>query len=125
MNSEVTQKLINTKHNSINLINELRKLILESDARIDEIWKWNGPSYTCNSCDIITIRIFPENKPISVIFHAGVKPGSNIKLKINGVFKLKVAWKANDRAVFTVNSELDLISADLSDFICKWVEATS
>lgn len=124
MNAEVTHILEEKKHKSIELINAIRKIILDSDKRIKEIWKWNGPSYTCNTSDIITIKIFPETKPVSIIFHAGIKTGSNIKSEFNQALNLQAEWRGNDRVVYIVNSESDLRPAPFRAFICKWIELT-
>ena len=70
--AEVSTFLDELKHPFRMEIEKLREIILNSDARISENMKWNGPNYIVNNEDRITMRVQPP-KQIQLIFHRGAK----------------------------------------------------
>jgi hypothetical protein len=72
LNGEVTAFLDNLKHSLREEIEYLRKIIMSTDYELTEGIKWNGPNYSINGEDRITIRINPQ-KHLQVIFHRGAK----------------------------------------------------
>jgi hypothetical protein len=81
-------------------IDQLRTYILGSNENITENIKWNGPNYSFNGEDRISMRIYPP-KQIQIIFHRGAKakvlPTENLIPDANGL----LVWKTTDRAVAT------------------------
>lgn len=125
-NEEVTNFLDNLNHPLRNEIEMIRQIILNSNPKLIENIKWNGPNYCDESEDRITMRIQPP-KQIQLIFHRGAKvleqPQSRL---INDESKL-LAWKANDRAVATFKTLADINSnqSTLREIVNEWVKAAS
>lgn len=69
---KVTQFLDDLNHPLRKEIEQLRLIILGADPRLSENIKWNGPNFSFNGEDRITMRIHPS-KQIQVIFHRGAK----------------------------------------------------
>lgn len=72
LSSSVTSFLNDLDHPLRNEIETLREIILGTDDHLSENVKWNGPNYSLNGEDIITMKIQPPTK-IQVIFHGGAK----------------------------------------------------
>ncbi len=123
MNLEVTQFLDQMNLRLRNEVEELRNCILSAKFGIEENIKWNGPNYTFNGDDRITMKIQPP-KNVQLIFHRGAKvlPMPREKL-INDDAGL-LSWKTNDRAVATFVNMEEVISKKetLSKIVCKWIE---
>ena len=106
-------------------IEQLRLTILNTDARITENIKWNGPNYCFEHEDRITMRIHPQ-KQIQLIFHRGVKkltqPNDKIIYDNSGL----LVWKENDRAVasFKDIKGIEKSKSELEDIVSKWIKAT-
>ncbi len=104
----------------------LRDLILSADARLQENFKWNGPNYTLNAEDRITMRIQPV-KQIQLVFHRGAKvlaqPPGRLIDDSSGLLQ----WKANDRAVVSFKNKTEITkNAKALDAIVKqWLQAAS
>ena len=81
-------------------IENLREFILNSDVRITENIKWNGPNYCINNEDRITMRVQPP-KQIQLIFHRGAKVQEIPKNRIIEDDSGLLIWKTSDRAVAT------------------------
>ena len=72
LNSEVTAFLDSLKHSLRDEIERLRKIIMSTEYNLNEGIKWNGPNYSINGEDRITIRINPQ-KQLQIIFHRVAK----------------------------------------------------
>jgi hypothetical protein len=104
-------------------IDQLREYILSSKSGIAENIKWNGPNYTFNREDRITMKIRPP-KNIQLIFHRGAKVLEMPKEKLlNEDFGL-LSWKTNDRAVATFVTMEEIVSnkENLSKIVNQWIE---
>lgn len=122
--TEVTRFLNELNHPFIEEINELRTIVLNSDKEIVENIKWNGPNYTFNNQDFLTLKINPPNK-IQLIFHRGAKKLKQPENKLIDTTSSLLIWKENDRAVITFFSmnEIDNSKLELSEIIHNWIKA--
>ena len=122
MNPEVTTFLDNLNHPFRNEIEELRTIILSAKSGIEENIKWNGPNYTFNGEDRITMKIQPP-KNIQLIFHRGAKKLEQPKDKLINDDSNLLVWKENDRAIATFNNmeEIENAASDLKEIIRKWI----
>lgn len=68
LNNDVTKFLDDLNHSLRNEIEELRQTILSADIDLSE----NGPNYSHDTNDRITMRINPP-KQLQLIFHRGAK----------------------------------------------------
>lgn len=123
MNPEVTNFLDPLNHPLRDEIEQLRKIILSAKSSIEENIKWNGPNYTFNGEDRITMKIQPP-KNVQLIFHRGAKV-----LEISTEKLLKedfgiLNWKGNDRAVatFVIMEEIVSTKESLQKIIEEWVQ---
>jgi len=126
MNSEVTQFLDQLNHPLRDEIELLREYILSAKSGIAENIKWNGPNYTFNWEDRITMKIQPP-KNLQLIFHRGAKVLEMPKEKLlNEDFGL-LNWKTNDRAVatFVTMDEIVANKESLSKIVNEWIEKCS
>lgn len=125
LSDEVTAFLDNLQHPLRVEIESLRNIIMSADSRLVEGIKWNGPNYSVNGEDRITIRINPSNQ-LQIILHRGAKVKEQPKERILiGTYDI-LAWKENDRAIasFKTLEEIQRKSAMLKEIIVKWIEAT-
>ncbi|HMR00757.1 MAG TPA: DUF1801 domain-containing protein [Candidatus Gracilibacteria bacterium] len=124
-NPQVTDFLKEKKHPHNEIIEKLRIIILSTDESLDENIKWNGPNYSINGEDRITMRLFPP-KSLQLIFHCGAKP-TKTDLKDNLIKDDSglLVWKSNDRALINL-IELDVESRkkELISIIKKWIQAS-
>ena len=125
MNMEVTKFLDNLNHPLREEIEYLRKLILSTDIGLTEGIKWNGPSYSINNEDRITIKINPP-KLIQVIFHRGAKVKEQLRERLLGDEYSLLSWRENDRAIATFKNieEIRQNQEILKEIVVKWIEAT-
>ncbi len=123
--AEVSTFLDELKHPFRMEIEKLREIILNSDARISENMKWNGPNYIVNNEDRITMRVQPP-KQIQLIFHRGAKVLEIPKEKIIEDDSGLLLWKTNDRAIATFRNlaEVEINLLQLTAIIKKWIHAT-
>jgi len=126
MNGEVTDFLDVQNHPFRNEIEQLRSCILSSNTALTENIKWNGPNYSFNNEDRITMKIQPPVKQVSLIFHRGVKKQIQPKEKLISNKSKMLVWKENDRAVVTFKSLLDIENGkvELADIVAEWIQAT-
>lgn len=122
MNTEVTKFLDQQNHPLRAEIEQLRKIILESDNEIVENIKWNGPNYAVAGDDRITMRIQPP-KQIQLIFHRGAKKLEQPKNKLIEDKSGLLAWKENDRAVATFKNSAEIMAAKptLETVVKSWI----
>lgn len=124
-NNEVSQFLDELNHPLRSEIELLRSVILESAEDLEENIKWNGPNYSFQGEDRITMKIQPP-KQIQLIFHRGAKkleqPGKHLIDDNSGL----LTWKENDRAFtsFKDIAEIKDSTSDLNIIIQNWISAT-
>lgn len=126
LNKEVTHLLDNLQHPLIKEINLLRQLILTANPSLVENIKWNGPNYSLNGEDRITMRIQPL-KQFQLIFHRGAKVLALPKAKLINDISGLLSWKTNDRAIATFKNKEDIVTAKstLTTLINDWLVAAS
>ena len=124
--TQVSTFLDELKHPFRIEIEELREIILSSDARISENIKWNGPNYCINNEDRITMRVQPP-KQIQLIFHRGAKVQELPKNRIIEDDSGLLIWKTSDRAVATFRNagEIEQGKVNLTDIVKKWIQETT
>lgn len=123
---EVTAFLDSIDHPLRKEIDFLRKLILSSKYELAEGIKWNGPNYSSNGEDRITMRIHPQRQ-VQIIFHRGAKKKMQPEEKLlKGEYDFLI-WKENDRAIATFSSSINIEenAGILSDIVDRWIEATA
>ncbi|MEB2775873.1 DUF1801 domain-containing protein [Algoriphagus sp. D3-2-R+10] len=126
LNAEVTEFLNLLEHPLREEIELIRSLILDTDSQLSENIKWNGPNYSYEGQDRITMKMYPP-KQIQLIFHRGAKvlslPAERL---IEDPSKL-MSWKSNDRAVISFKdlAEIKSNSSELIQLIKDWIRASS
>tara|TARA_R110000868_G_scaffold43439_7_gene146088 strand:+ start:184 stop:573 length:390 start_codon:yes stop_codon:yes gene_type:complete len=125
LNQDVTKFLNALNHPLRNEIEELRKIILEAENALVENIKWNGPNYSINNEDRITLKIQPP-KQLQLIFHRGAKVKEQPKKRLIKDNSGILLWKENDRAVATfINFDAILTKKqDLLIIVKHWILAT-
>lgn len=126
LQDDVTQFLDDLNHPFRKEIEALRSSILGAEGRLTENIKWNGPNYSIDNEDRITMKIHPPKK-IQLIFHRGAKvkdqPANQLVQDDGGLLE----WRGNDRAIMTFKN-MDDIERDRSALVRivkDWVEATT
>ena len=124
-NHEVSKFLEELNHPLRIEIDFLRNLILDSNVQIVENIKWNGPNYTVQNQDRITMKIHPP-KQIQLIFHRGAKKLEQPKEKLINDESNLLIWKENDRAFISFKNVKDIESkkAQIQIIINQWINAT-
>ncbi|MDP3305097.1 MAG: DUF1801 domain-containing protein [Erysipelotrichaceae bacterium] len=125
LSNEVTALLDNLEHPLRNEINYLRSIIMSTGLGLSEGVKWNGPNYSINNEDRVTIRINPF-KQIQVIFHRGAKVKEQPKERLLKDEHKILTWKENDRAIATFKrmDEIERLSVVFKELVIQWIEAT-
>lgn len=123
-NPEVSAFLDTLKHPLRAEIEALRTCILNANTGLTEDIKWNGPNYSLNGNDRITMRVQPP-KQVQLIFHRGAKKLAQPKTKLIASTSKLLDWKENDRAVISFKTLKDIEAADkeLSTIVKQWLEA--
>lgn len=108
LNVDVSIFLDKINHPFRKEIELLRLVLLNAHDGIEENIKWNGPNYTVNGDDRITMRVQPPKQNVQLIFHRGSKkleqPKSRLITESSGL----LTWKENDRAIVTFQSLKDI-----------------
>ena len=126
LNSEVTAFLNSLNHSLRDGIECLRSIITSTDYELTEAIKWNGPNYSFNGEDRITIRINSQRQ-LHVVFHRGAKVKEPLEERIlNEKYDILI-WKENDRAIasFGILDEIQKNSKIIRKIVEKWIEATT
>ena len=123
MNPEVTHFLSQLNLPLRSEIDQLRNFILSAKSGLAESIKWNGPNYTFNGEDRITMKIQPP-KNVQLIFHRGAKALEMPKEKLISEDFGLLNWKTNDRAVATFVTMDGIVSnkENLSNIVCEWIK---
>lgn len=124
LNTEVTKLLDELNHPLRPAIEQLRLVILNSAEGITENIKWNGPNYSYEEQDRITMRVQPP-KQIQLIFHRGAKKQAQPQDKLIEDQSGLLVWKENDRAIATFKNIQDVEKggATLHEIVKKWIDA--
>jgi hypothetical protein len=128
LNQAVSAFLDEQNHALRREIELLREYILTADDTLTESIKWNGPSYSVNKEDRLTMKIQPPTtKHIQLIFHRGAKKQEQPAAKVINDDSNLLTWKENDRAIATFKSIADIENArsTLQDIVRKWIRATT
>ena len=126
LNSKVSTFLDAINHPLRNEIEALRHIVLGADYRLTENIKWNGPNYSVDQSDRITMKIHPP-KQLQLIFHRGAKvqtpPSDKLITDNTGL----LTWKGTDRAVAAFKSMADIESNKqaLTKWVQDWLAATA
>jgi hypothetical protein len=123
---DVTLFLDQTHHPLRAEIEALRITILKAHKGLRENIKWNGPNYSINDEDRITMKIQPP-KQIQLIFHRGAKKQEQPKDKLIRDTSGILVWKENDRAIASFSSmdEIKEKTSALTSLVKAWIKATS
>lgn len=127
LNNEVTEFLNEQNHPFRNEIEQLRNCILTANPKLTENIKWNGPNYSFDNEDRITMRIQPPAKKIQLIFHRGAKKQPQPKQKLITHKSEMLVWKEHDRSIVTFKSlqEIENGKVALTEIIIEWINASS
>lgn len=124
--SNVGAFLDELKHPLRKEIDELRRIILQAGQGLEENIKWNGPNFTHQGEDRITMRVHPPTQ-LQLIFHRGAavkeQPGTTLIEDSSGL----LSWRGNDRAIATFRSgeEIAKRKTTLVRVVHAWIDATS
>lgn len=123
LSQEVTSFLDSLNHPMRKEIEHLREMIMNTPYPFSESIKWNGPNYSIEGQDRITMRINPQDK-IQLIFHRGAKKMEQPDGRLIEEDTDLLTWKANDRAIasFKDATEIKENEKTLLKIIKKWVE---
>ena len=126
LNHEVTAFLDGLNHPFRSEIEQLRIYILSANTGLEENLKWNGPNYSFDNADRITMRIQPPKKEVQLVFHRGAKKQPQPKQKLISNKSEILVWKDNSRAVITFKGlpEIEKGQQMLADIVNEWLEAS-
>jgi hypothetical protein len=118
----VNDLLARLNHPMILEIDKLRQFILETDFDIIENIKWNGPNYSFNNIDRITIKIHPPTK-IQLILHCGVKAREQNNKRFISHESSFLKWITNDRCLITFKNLIEIENSknELNLIINNWL----
>lgn len=124
MNSQVDEYITELEHPLKNVFIEIRCLICNHFPQLNEVIKWNAPSYQTNKTDFLTFKLFPP-KNIQLIFHRGAKVKEQPKDHLITDDSKLLKWAANDRAIltFTTLEEVKANESALILIISNWMKA--
>lgn len=126
MNATVNHFLDELNHPFRLEIDRLRSIILAASPLLSENIKWNGPNYSVEDEDRITMRVHPPKQQVQLIFHRGAKkqaqPSERLIVDPSGILK----WKENDRAIATFQSleAIEHAKNALTTIIQSWIQAS-
>ena len=125
MNPTVDQFLNELNHPFRNEIDHLRSIILAASPLLSENIKWNGPNYSVEDQDRITMRIHPPKQQVQLIFHRGAKKQDQPKERLIADSSGILTWKENDRALATFQSleAIEKANSELTSIIQSWIQA--
>lgn len=101
----------------------LREVILETCPNLFESIKWNGPNYSDDGKDRISMRIFPNNQ-LQLILHLGAKSTKSVEpSRIPDSLGLLI-WKSADRALMDFPNSDRILSTktSLAEIIQNWIQ---
>jgi len=124
LNTEVTKFLDEMNHPLRTLIELMRRVIMSTGVGLSEGIKWNGPNYSLNGEDRITLKLYPP-KQIQMIFHRGAKVKEQPKERLIKDEYSILTWKENDRAIAAFKSieEFEQNRWQVKEVVTKWIDA--
>lgn len=128
LNHAVSAFLDEQNHALRREIELLRECIHSADDTLTESIKWNGPNYSVNKEDRLTMKIQPPTaKHIQLFFHRGAKKQDQPAAQVINDDSNLMTSKENDRAIATFKSVADIENARsaLQDIVRKWIQATT
>lgn len=127
LNPSVSNFLDSLDHPFREEIDFLRSIILDPEIGIEENIKWNGPNYSIQNKDRITMRIHPPKKQVQLILHQGAKKQEQPTSRLIEHPSKLLVWKENDRAIVTFKSrsEIEDQKAELTQIIKEWIKAST
>jgi hypothetical protein len=108
-------------------VNELRKIILDTEPSLTENIKWNSPNYVFGGEDRLTINLLNKEQKVKLVLHMGAVRKEDKKakpiLKDDGSL---IEWNSNIRGNVTFNNlgEIQTNRVLLSEIIKKWLAIT-
>lgn len=126
LNPAVTAFLNHQPHPLRAEIELLRACTLAAEPTLAESIKWNGPNYSLNNQDRITMKIQPP-KNIQLIFHRGAKKQQQPATRLIAPAPELLVWKENDRAIATFKTcaEIETHRVALTAIIKAWLQAAN
>lgn len=106
-------------------VDALRALIMASDARLTEGFKWNAPSFAFEGEDRITLGL--ERKGgVRIVLHRGAKPKDAAGFHFEDEAAL-ARWPDPDRGIVLVTDASDVANkaAPLQALFARWIAAAS
>lgn len=124
LNKEVTAFLDGLDHPLRKEIEQLRHCILSAHPALAENIKWNGPNYSLDGKDRITMKIHPPRQ-LQLIFHRGAKVLAQPEKRLVDNDEGLLDWKSNDRAVASFKSGAEIAAKEklLSRIVREWIKA--
>lgn len=115
--------LATLKHPRKAEIEALRQLIRQAEPELEEVIKWNAPSYRIDGDDRVTMN-FSGGK-LRLILHRGAKAKPIENFKFADPAGL-IDWAAPDRGVMTIADGAAVKSNGkaIADIVRRWVNAT-
>jgi len=108
-------------------IEEVRKIILNTNAHITEHIKWNAPSFCYKNEDRVTFNLQGKGY-FRLVFHCGAKAKDNIKARplfedTTGLLE----WVAEDRGIVKIAdmNDVEAKKVQLEQLVTKWLDVTS
>lgn len=103
----------------------LREIILDCHADLNEIIKWNAPSYMLNGEDRITFNINNKQKIVKIVLHMGVtrredKKADPIMIDETGL----IQWSSDIRGVIGFDDYDSIYSrkSEITRVITRWLQ---
>lgn len=125
-NPEVTQFLDAQQHPLREAIESLRGIIIQAHEGLEEGIKWNGPNYSWQEKDRITMKIQPP-KAVQLVFHRGAKVMAQPPEKLVHDESGLMDWKGNDRAVITFKDKdrVNQAREQITKIVQDWIRVTA
>ncbi len=105
-------------------VNELRKIILDTEPSLVENIKWNSPNFVFKGEDRLTINLLNKEQKVKLILHMGATKKENKKAK--PVLKDEsglISWNSDIRGniVFDNLADIKANKVALSSIIVRWL----
>ena len=120
-NSETELFIAQLEHPLKAIMLQLRNDIIHHFPNLQEIIKWNAPSYQHNGIDFLTFNL-SKKTDIKLIFHRGAKTKEVLSDTFIKDESGLLQWAANDRAIvtFTTITQSNNQKEALQNIIQKW-----
>lgn len=124
---QVAQFLNKLEHPLKSEIEEVRRIILNTNSQLEEHIKWNAPSFCYNGDDRVTFNLRGKDFFL-LVFHCGAKVKENKeKAPLFEDATGLLEWLSGERATmkFTGTDDVKAKEKGLVEAVAKWLEATS